>query len=197
MKLTSELIKYINICISQIIQQVVLKNMQPKQNIPILRKDNNTSDNYRPYLDTKSIHDKQDIRRDHRDLVSKSLDTSSYARNSVLECCRQDRLLTSELSLFLIGVRWSEKDFLTGKSLSDIKYYHLGFQNDNLYYLFNDQLNYMLSNYFKEFETKKCNVNQFLSDPLMAPFIKKRFYQNVDKWIEKLSKIPWGIQKNK
>lgn len=31
----------------------------------------------------------------------------------------------------------------------------------------------------------------------MAPFIKKLSYKNADEWIEKLSKIPQGILKNK
>ena len=31
----------------------------------------------------------------------------------------------------------------------------------------------------------------------MAPFIKKLFYKNVDKWMEKLLKIPRSISEDK
>ena len=31
----------------------------------------------------------------------------------------------------------------------------------------------------------------------MTPFIKKLSYKNTNKWIEKLSKIPWGISEDK
>ena len=31
----------------------------------------------------------------------------------------------------------------------------------------------------------------------MAPLTEKLSYQNADKWIEKLSDIPWGISNDK
>ena len=31
----------------------------------------------------------------------------------------------------------------------------------------------------------------------MVPLIKKLFYKNTDKWIEKLLEIPWGIPNDK
>lgn len=47
--------------------------MQPKPDIPILGEDNNTSDNFRTYLDEKSILEEQNIEGDYKDLVGKSL----------------------------------------------------------------------------------------------------------------------------
>ena len=54
-----------NSCTSQIIQQVFLTRIQPKQN--------NALDNFEPYNDEKSTPKAQDIEMDHRDLVGKSL----------------------------------------------------------------------------------------------------------------------------
>ena len=54
-----------------------------------------------------------------------------------------------------------------------------------------------MAQYFAELETTKGNVNKFLFDPLMIPLTKKLSYINADEWIEKLSKIPWGIPENK
>ena len=31
----------------------------------------------------------------------------------------------------------------------------------------------------------------------MAPFTEKLLYRNADKWMEKLSEIPWGIPNDK
>lgn len=49
----------------------------------MLGKDNNTSDNFGNYKDEESILKVQDIEGDHRDLVGKSLDIQSCARDSL------------------------------------------------------------------------------------------------------------------
>ena len=68
-----------------------------------------------------------------------------------------------------------------GTPISNIKYDHPGSQNDNLFYPFHNQLDYALAHYFAESETTKGNVDKFLSNPLMAPLIKKLSHQNADK----------------
>ncbi len=101
----------------------------------------------------------------------------------------QAGLLGSELSSSLREVRFSDQEFAAGTPVFNIKYNHLGFQNDNPFYPFHDQLDYGLAKYFAESETTKSNVDKFLSDPLMAPLTEKLSYQNADEWMEKLSKI--------
>lgn len=54
--------------------------MQPKQNMPMSRKDDNILDNFGPYKDEKSIPEMQDIEKDHRDLVDKNFDNRNYAK---------------------------------------------------------------------------------------------------------------------
>ncbi len=72
-----------------------------------------------------------------------------------------------------------------------------GSQSNNPFHLFNDQLDYVLAHYFAESETIKHNVDKFLSNPLMKSIIKKLSYCNIDKWIEKLFTISWGITDDK
>lgn len=50
----------------------------------------------------------------------------------------QDGLFASELLSFIREVRFSEQEFSADKPISDIKYHLLGYQNNNLCYLFND-----------------------------------------------------------
>lgn len=141
----------------------------------------NTSDNYGPHLDEILILEEWNIERDHRNLVDKSLDIESCARDSLLECIPQDEFLASELSSLLREIWFNEQEFPINKLISDIKYNYLGFQNNNPFYPFNDQRDYILINYFAMSKTIKGNVNRFLSDPLMVSIIKKLFYQNIDK----------------
>lgn len=55
--------------------------IQPKQDIPIREKHNNTSDIFGLYKDKKSTLKGQNIEKDDIDLVSKSLDIESYVKN--------------------------------------------------------------------------------------------------------------------
>ena len=141
-------------------------------------KDDNRSDNFGSYKDEKSISEAQDIEKDYRDLVGKSLVTGNHAR---AKHTLQDGLLRSESSSSLRKVRFSEQELSAGTLVSNIKYDYPGSQNDSLFYLFYNQLDYALVDYFAEFETLKGNVDKLLYNPLIAPFIKKLFYQNANK----------------
>ncbi len=72
MKSTHGLTRHINTCTSQ---QVLPIHMQPKQDMPILGEDKNTSDNFGLYEDEESIIEEQDIKGDHINLVGESSDT--------------------------------------------------------------------------------------------------------------------------
>ena len=137
--------------------------------------------------------EKQNIEKDYRNLGSKSLDTESYARDGLAGRTPQAGLLGNKLSSSLREVRFSDQEFATNISVSNIKYNHSGFQNNNLFYLFHDQLDYGLAKYFAEFKTTTSNIKTFLSEPLMALLTEKLSYQNANKWMEKLSEIPWDI----
>ncbi len=137
--------------------------------------------------------EEQDIKRDHRNLVGESLDTRSHATDGLSGRTPQDRLFVNESSSSLKEVRFSKQEFPAGIPISDIKYYHPDSQNNNPFHPFNNQLDYALTIYFAKSETIKANLDRFLSDPLMALLTEKLSYRNADKWIEKLSVIPWGI----
>ena len=138
------------------------------------------------YKDKKSIPEVQNIKRDHRDLVGKSSGIRSCVR---VRHIPQARLLRSKLSSSLREVRFSEQEFLTSTLVSNIIYNYLGLQNNNLFYLFYNQLDYALAHYFAESEITKNNVDKFLSNLLIVLFTEKLFYQNVDKWMKKLLEI--------
>ena len=68
---------------SQIIQHGLLIHMQPKQDMPMPKKDDNASKYFGPYKKEEYILDKQNIEEDHRDLVGESSDTKNRARDSL------------------------------------------------------------------------------------------------------------------
>ena len=125
--------------------------------------------------------EKQDIEEDHKILESKSLDTRSRVRDDLSGRTPQARLLGNELLSSLREVRFSDQKFTVGILVSNIKYNHPGFQNNNPFYLFHNQLAYRLAKYFTESETTKSNIDKFLSKPLMALLTEKLSYQNADK----------------
>lgn len=103
----------------------------------MLREDDNVLENFEPHEDEKFILEEQDIEGDHRDLIGKSLDTKSHLRVGLSELAPQDGFFASESSSSLKMIRLSEQEFFTCKPVLDVKYYHSGFQNINLFYLFN------------------------------------------------------------
>ena len=161
--------------------------------MPIPEEDNNASENFGPHEDEESVLEDQDIEEDHTNLIGKNLDIRSRARDGLSRRTPQNGLFANESSSSLKEIKFSEQEFLAGKPISNIKYYHLGSQNNNLFYPFNNQLYYTFTTYFAESENTKGNVKRFLSNPLMAPLTKKLSYQNADKWMKKLSDILWGI----
>ena len=142
------------------------------------RENDNASDNFEVYEDEKSTPEVQDIEKDYRDLVGKSSDTKSRTR---VGRTPEDGIFRSKLLSSLREIRFSEQEFPASILISNIKYDHLRSQNDNLIYLFYNQLDYALAHYFAESETTKGNVDKFLSDPLIAPLTEKLSYQNTDK----------------
>lgn len=114
-----------------------------------------------------------------------------------IEDMSQKKLLISEFLLALREKQFSNHEFSINILISDIKYRHPGSKHKNKFHSFNDQLNYTLFYYFIKSKNTKSNINKFLTNPYMAPFIKKLFYKNVDKWMEKLLKIPRSISEDK
>ena len=90
------------------------------------------------YEDQKSILEEQDIEKDQSNFVSKSLDIGSNTKDDLSEYIPQDRLLASESSSSLRKIRFTEQKFLAGKPVSNIKYHHPSFHNNNLFHLFNN-----------------------------------------------------------
>lgn len=155
--------------------------MKPKYDMPMPKEDNNALQYFGLYKDERYILDEQDTAKDYRDFVNKNSLFKSHRKDSMLGRSPENWLFASVLSLFLKEVRFSEQIFLADKPVSNIKYHYLNFQNINLFYPFNNQLDYALANYFTEFQTTKGNINRFLSNQLMSPLIEKLSYENVDK----------------
>ena len=155
--------------------------MQPKPNISIPGEDENVSENVEPHKDEELILEEQDIKKDHRNLGGKSLNTGSCAKDGLSRQTSQTGLLEYKLSSSLREVRFSDQEFAAGIPISNIKYNNPKFQNNNFFYLFHDQLDYGLAKYSAESKITKSNVDKFLSELLMAPLIEKLSYQNVDK----------------
>ena len=83
MKSTSGLTRHMNACTSQFIQQVLPICMQSKQDTPMPGEDDNALENFGPYKNEESTLKEQKMERDYRDLVCKSLDTGSRARDGL------------------------------------------------------------------------------------------------------------------
>ncbi len=109
-------------------------------------------------------------------MVGESSDTGSRTKDDLSRCTTKAGLLGSESSSSLKEVRFSDEEFVTGTPISNIKYNHLGFQNDNSFYLFDNQLDYGLAKYFVESKTTKSDVDKFLSKPLITPLTEKLSY---------------------
>lgn len=67
------------------------------------------------------------------------------------------------MSSFLKEVRFTKQEFSTSTSISNLKYYYPGLQNNNLFYPFYNQLDYILAFYFVESKTTNGNIDKFLS----------------------------------
>lgn len=84
---------------------------------------------------------------------------------------------------------FNESEFPVGTSVLDTRYKHPRNQNNNQFYLFNKQLDYVLAHYFAKLDTTKGIINKFLSNLLMKPINKKLLYYNRNEQMKKLSTI--------
>lgn len=92
----------------------------------------------------------------------------------------QNKLL-GELSRNFKEITFGKPNFLVNISVFDIRFIYPESLNNNVFYPFNAQLNYILAYYFADSETIKYNVNKFLFNPLMKPITKKLLYCNANQ----------------
>ena len=78
-------------------------------------------------------------------------------------------------------VTFSKSKFPASIPVLDIRYKHPESQNNNLFYLFNDQIDYVLTHYFEYSKTIKRNVDKFFTNSLIKPITKNLLYHNTDK----------------
>ncbi len=109
-----------------------------KQDTPIPRESDYVSGNFGSYEDEKSTLKEQDIEGDHRNLLGESSDTRSRVKDGLAGRTPQTGLLRNKSSSSLKEVRFSDQEFAAGTPVSNIKYNHLGFQNNNSFYPFYD-----------------------------------------------------------
>ena len=120
---------------------------------------------------------------DESDLLGETVTTAN--RNgtpiTLTENTPLKRLFASK-SLPALREKWfSSNKFPANTSISDKKYKHPRSKHKSSFYLFNNQLDYGLAHYFPKPETTKGNMNKFITNPLMAPLIKKLSYKNSEK----------------
>ena len=165
LKSTSGLTKYLNTSKSHLCAKFQL----PQK--PLWNKSYNKKDVLRGNWDNKG------------DLFGKTVITTTV--NGTFETLTEDtpwkRLFASK-SLLALRDEWlSSYKFSTGTPISDKEYKHPKFKHKNSFYPFNNQLDYSLAQYFAKLETTKNNINEILTDLLMAPLTKKLSYKNVNK----------------
>lgn len=88
--------------------------------------------------------------------------------------------LLSELSSTFRKITFSESQFPANILNLDIRYEYLESQIKNIFYLFSDQLDYILVHYFAKLETIKCNIDKFFSILLIKSITEKLSYRNVN-----------------
>lgn len=86
--------------ISRIIKLVFSICIKHKQAISMLEKDDNASKNFVSYQNEKFILKEKNIDEDDRNLINKSLNTKSRAKNSMLRCTSQNMIFAGKLSSF-------------------------------------------------------------------------------------------------
>lgn len=95
--------------------------------MPMPEEDDNISECFETHKDEKYTLDDQKIKRDFIDLVSKSLNIKSHAKNNLWGHIPQYKLFANKLSLFLREISFGEQKFFIDKFLPDLKYHHLHF----------------------------------------------------------------------
>lgn len=68
-------------------------------------------------------------------------------------------MLSKSSSIFK-EIIFNKSEFLTDILVLNTRYKHFKYKNNNLFYLFTDQLNYILAYYFVTLETVKYNINK-------------------------------------
>lgn len=144
--------------------------------MPVVKEGDNLLDHFGSHINKKLTIKGSDIKDNDINLISKSLDIENRAKDILLGYIFQNRLFESELLSFLKEVQFIDQEFVISILVSNIKYNYPKSQNDNLFYLFHDQLNYALANYFAKFKTIKRNIDKFLSKLLIISFTKKLSY---------------------
>ena len=109
MKLTSGFTKHMNVYRNHFIRQVLPICMQFKTDTLMPREDDDALKNFGLYRNEESILKEQEMEKNYRDLVSKSLDTEIRARDGFLGHTLQARLFASRLSSFSKEVRFRKR----------------------------------------------------------------------------------------
>lgn len=74
-----------------------------------------------------------------------------------------------------------ESKFLASILVLDTRYKYFRSQNNNSFYLFNNQVVYTLVHYFANSETTKNNIDKFLTNFLIKLITKHLLYYNGNK----------------
>lgn len=183
-KSTSGLTRYVNACKIPI----SLPYCQPSNPEPVLDYNMTNSLNLPSDNNEKNIrlvasdNDKErirlaDIDNDKENIRPADIDEQ---RPAISNWTIQNGLLSKSSSTFR-EVMFDKSKFLASTPVSNTRYEHPGSQNNNPFYLFNNQLDYALAHYFAKSETTKRNMDKFLSNPLIKLIIKNLLYCNIDE----------------
>lgn len=106
--------------------------------MPILRENDNLSDNFEFYNNKKSALETLKIKEDNIDLICKYLNTEIHARDMLSRHTSKRKLFENKLLSFLEEFKFSDPKFVTNISVSNIKYNHPKLQINNPFYFFHD-----------------------------------------------------------
>lgn len=81
----------------------------------------------------------------------------------------------------MIQLIFSKFKFLSSISILDTRYKYFESQNNNLFYLFYSQVNYILAYYFADLKTIKYNIDKSFTNFLINFIINNFLYYNVNK----------------
>ena len=183
-KSTNGLIRHVNTCrISitlpsrQLLNGKLVLNYNTTNPLNLSSKNNKKDISPRVSNNGKKAINPTDIKNDKEDIKTADINNKMSATSNWMP---QNRLL-SESSVSFKEVMFNECKFLSGTPVLDIRYEHFRNQINNLFYLFNSQLDYALAHYFANSKTIKQNIDKFLTNLLMKPIIKNLSYYNVDK----------------
>lgn len=76
---------------------------------------------------------------------------------------------------------FSKYKILAGILILNTRYKHPVDKNNNIFYLFKNQVDYILVYFFADSETTKCNIDKFFAHPIIKFITQNLLSRSTDK----------------